>query len=145
MATSGCVGGRGIVFFGPCEFFKSRESWQSDASCPAFKRGSCATRPQGADYSITILNEQFKRKVISVDPTNGYVRELELSLTCEITVRDKDGKLVIPRQTLRFSRDYYFDELSAEFTADNRQLLENDLANNAAESIVLRLDVGSSK
>ena len=38
------------------------------------------------------------------------------------------------RQTLRFSRDYYFDELSAEFTADNRQLLEDDLADNAAES-----------
>ena len=95
-------------------------------------------------YLITILNERFKRKVISVDPVNGYVRELELSLNCEITVRDKDGKLVIPRQTLRFSRDYYFDELSAEFTADNRQVLENDLANDAADSIVLRLGVGSS-
>ena len=60
-------------------------------------------------------------------------------------MRDKDGKLVIPRQILRFSRDYYFDELSAEFTADNRQLLEDDLAGNAAESIVLRLDVSSAK
>ena len=107
-------------------------------------RGGRTTSQQGADYLITILNEQFKRKVISVDPVNGKVRELELSLNCEITVRDKDGRLVIPRQTLRFSRDYYFDELSAEFTADNRRVLENDLANDAAESIVLRLNVGSS-
>ena len=106
--------------------------------------GSWASTSREADYLITILNERFKRKVISVDPVNGYVRELELSLNCEITVRDKDGKLVIPRQTLRFSRDYYFDELSAEFTADNRQVLENDLANDAADSIVLRLGVGSS-
>ena len=51
---------------------------------------------QGADYSITILNEKFKRKVISVDPSNGYVRELELSLTCEVTVRDKDGNVYTP-------------------------------------------------
>ena len=108
-------------------------------------RGGRPTSKKEADYVINILNERFKRKVISVDPANGYVREVELSLTCEISVRDKDGKLVIPRQILRFSRDYYFDELSAEFTADNRQVLENDLANNAAESIVLRLDVGSSK
>lgn len=107
--------------------------------------GSWASTPQKADYLITILNERFKRKVISVDPVNGYVRELELSLNCEITARDKDGKLVIPRQTLRFSRDYYFDELSAEFTADNRQVLESDLANDAADSIVLRLSAGSSQ
>ena len=91
------------------------------------------------------MSERFKRKVISVDPANGKVREVELSLNCEISARDKDGKLVIPRQILRFRRDYYFDELSAEFTSDNRRNLENDLANDAAESIVLRLDVGGSK
>ena len=108
-------------------------------------RGGRPTSKKEADYVINILNERFKRKVISVDPANGYVREVELSLTCEISVRDKDGKLVIPRQILRFSRDYYFDELSAEFTSDNRQVLENDLANDAAESIVLRLDVGGTK
>ena len=108
-------------------------------------RGGRPTSKKEADYVINILNERFKRKVISVDPANGYVREVELSLTCEISVRDKDGKLVIPRQILRFSRDYYFDELSAEFTSDNRQYLENDLANDAAESIVLRLDVSSAK
>ena len=108
-------------------------------------RGGRTTSKKEADYFINILNERFKRKVISVDPANGYVREVELSLSCEISVRDKDGKLVIPRQILRFSRDYYFDELSAEFTSDNRQYLENDLANDAAESIVLRLDVSSAK
>ena len=99
---------------------------------------------QQADYAITILNERFKRKVISIDPVTGYVRELELNLSCEVTVRDRSGKLVIPRQTLRFSRDYYFDELSAEFTSNEREALENDLAQDAAESIVLRLDSGNS-
>ena len=99
---------------------------------------------QQADYSISILNERFKRKVISIDPVTGYVRELELNLSCEVTVRDRSGKLVIPRQTLRFSRDYYFDELSAEFTSNNREALEDDLARDATESIVLRLDPGNS-
>ena len=105
----------------------------------------CLPTEEFLENSETILNEQFKRKVISVDPANGKVREIELSLNCEISARDKDGKLVIPRQILRFRRDYYFDELSAEFTSDNRQVLENDLANDAAESIVLRLDVGGTK
>ena len=108
-------------------------------------RGGRTSSKKKADYFINILSERFKRKVISVDPANGKVREVELSLNCEISARDKDGKLVIPRQILRFRRDYYFDELSAEFTADNRQLLEDDLAGNAAESIVLRLDVSSAK
>ena len=39
----------------------------------------------------------------------------------------------------RFRRDYYFDELSAEFTSDNKRL-ERDLL-TMTESIVLRLDV----
>ena len=150
---SGCSGwqlrgvseGEALSFSAYVSFSRAEKVGRAMPRALRSRGGVLRSACQGADYSITILNEQFKRKVISVDPSNGYVRELELSLTCEITVRDKDGKLVIPRQTLRFSRDYYFDELSAEFTSDNRQVLENDLANDAAESIVLRLDVGSSK
>ena len=92
-----------------------------------------------ADYSINILNEQFRRRVVSIDPTTGYVREVELNLNCEIVVRDKNGSLVIPRQTLKLTRDYYFDELSAEFTSNQREALEQDLARDAANSIILRL------
>ena len=141
---SGCSGwqlrgvseGEALSFSAHVSFSRAEKVGRAMPNALRSRGGVSRAVSQGADYSITILNEQFKRKVISVDPSNGYVRELELSLTCEITVRDKDGKLVIPRQTLRFSRDYYFDELSAEFTADNRQLLEDDLADNAAESVV---------
>lgn len=97
---------------------------------------------QEADFSVNILNEQFRRRVVSIDPASGYVRELELNLNCEIVVRDKNGLLVVPRQTLKLNRDYYFDELSAEFTTNQRETLERDLASEAATSIVLRLDPG---
>ena len=59
-------------------------------------------------------------------------------------MRDKNGSLVVPRQTLRLSRDYYFDELSAEFTTNQREALERDLAADAATSIVLRLNPESA-
>ena len=153
VVLSGCSGwqlrgvseGEVLSFSAHVSFSRAEKVGRAMPRALRSRGGVLLNASQGADYSVTILNEQFKRKVISVDPTNGYVREVELSLTCEITVRGKDGELIVPRQTLRFSRDYYFDELSAEFTADNRQLLEDDLAGNAAESIVLRLDVGSSK
>ena len=153
VVLSGCSGwqlrgvseGEVLSFSAHVSFSRAEKVGRAMPRALRSRGGVLLNASQGADYSVTILNEQFKRKVISVDPTNGYVREVELSLTCEITVRGKDGELIVPRQTLRFSRDYYFDELSAEFTADNRQVLENDLANNAAESIVLRLDAGGSK
>ena len=152
LGLSGCSGWqlRGVsqgetLSFSAHVSFSRAEKVGRAMSRALLSRGGRTTSKKEADYFINILNERFKRKVISVDPANGKVREIELSLNCEISVRDKDGKLVIPRQILRFRRDYYFDELSAEFTSDNRRNLENDLANDAAESIVLRLDVGGSK
>lgn len=103
------------------------------------------TSKQDADFSVNILNEHFKRRVVSIDPASGYVRELELNFNCEIVVRDKNGLLVVPRQTLKLSRDYYFDELSAEFTTNQQETLERDLASDAATSIVLRLNLGNSR
>ena len=44
-------------------------------------RGGRTSSKKEADYFINILSERFKRKVISVDPANGKVREVELSLT----------------------------------------------------------------
>ena len=153
VVLSGCSGwqlrgvseGEVLSFSAHVSFSRAEKVGRAMPRALRSRGGVLLNASQGADYSVTILNEQFKRKVISVDPANGYVREVELSLTCEITVRGKDGELIVPRQTLRFSRDYYFDELSAEFTSYRARYLENDLANDAAESIVLQLNVGGSK
>ena len=112
---SGCSGwqlrgvseGEALSFSAHVSFSRAEKVGRAMPRALRSRGGHACRLPRGRLF-YKYLKREFKRKVISVDPANGYVRELELSLTCEITVRDKDGKLVIPRQTLRFSRDLLF-------------------------------------
>ena len=44
----------------------------------------------------------------------------------------------MPRQVMRLQRDYFFDELAAEFTTSRGEVIESDLAKDWAFSVVYR-------
>ena len=98
--------------------------------------------PSG-DYQVKIeLNEEsFDRRVLSVDPDNGKVREVELGLEVSFSVRGKDGKLLVPAQKLTWVRDYVFDESSLLGTTERADIIERELAEDAAQTIVRRLEM----
>ena len=141
----GVVDGEEVSFSAYVSFSRANRVGRAMNNALSSRGAVLAGSKSIADFSIEILNERFERRVLSIDPVSSKVRELELRLNCEIMVRDKEGLLIVPRQTLRLTRDYFFDELSAEFTTNQREILENDLAADAATSIILRLDPKKKK
>ena len=117
-----------------------RISSLSSAIIVAFRdRGiNIVSNSEDAELLVTILSSDFRRRVVSLDPRTGKVRELEIQLFSEVIVRSKESGLLIPRQVIRLQRDYFFDELAAEFTTTRGQVIESDLAKDWAFAVVYR-------
>ncbi len=106
-----------------------------------FNRGLSVTRSRSkADLVIELEDEHFERRILSVDPGTGKVREIELGLLAHFTVRAGDGRLLVPREPLQFQLDYVFDEGSLLGTVEQDNTVQQDLAESAATSLVFRLE-----
>ena len=108
-----------------------RELWLS---------GVAVRKNTEAEAILELTREEFDRRVISVDPDTGKVREIELSLEVGITVRNKAGDLLAPYQNLNWVRDFIFDETALLGTNEQEQVIRRGLAEDAAKTIVLRLE-----
>ena len=106
-----------------------------------YNRGLRVVRKRSlADLVIEIEDEKFERRILSVDPGTGKVREIELGLLAHFTVRSGDGKLLVPREPLTFQLDYVFDEGSLLGTVEQDNTVQQDLAETAATSLIFRLE-----
>ena len=92
-----------------------------------------------ADVVLELRDERFDRRVLSVDPGTGKVREVEVGLQALFSVRDAEGKLLLADETLTWSQDYVFDEGSLLGTVHQDRTLRRDLAERAATTLLLRL------
>lgn len=92
-----------------------------------------------SDVVIEVIGQRYRRRILSVDPDSGKVREIELGLTTDFVMRAGDGTLLIPRETLNWELDYIFDEGSVLGTREQDTVVQRDLADIAATSIVLRM------
>lgn len=95
---------------------------------------------ENADAVVEIKNEGFDRRVLSVDPDTGKVREIELGLEVEVTVRAPDGSLIAAPDTLHWEQDFVFDEGSLLGTEEVEQTVRYELAKNAAQALMLKLE-----
>jgi len=103
-------------------------------------RGLRVARRRGdAQVVVEIDGERYERRVLSVDPETGKVREIELALEAYFTVRSADGRLLVPREPLDWQLDYVFDEGSVLGTVEQDQTVQRDLAEIAATTLVLRV------
>ena len=106
-----------------------------------YNRGLRVVRKRNlADLVIEIEDERFERRILSVDPGTGKVREIELGLLAHFTVRSGDGRLLVPREPLTFQLDYVFDEGSLLGTVEQDNTVQQDLAETAATSLIFRLE-----
>jgi outer membrane lipopolysaccharide assembly protein LptE/RlpB len=92
-----------------------------------------------ADITIEVIGERFSRRILSVDPDTGKVREIELILRSDFAMRGNDGGLLVPRETVDWQLDYVFDEISVLGTVEQDTVVRSDLAVFAATAIVLRM------
>jgi outer membrane lipopolysaccharide assembly protein LptE/RlpB len=95
---------------------------------------------QDAEVILELTGEVFDRRVLSVDPISGKVREVEVGLEVGFSVRAKDGKLLAPFQKMRWVQDYVFDESSLLGTYEQQSTIQGELSQDAAATILLRLE-----
>ena len=102
-------------------------------------RGVVISSRADAELVIDVDSEQYDRRILSIDPSTGKVREVEVALRTYFSVRTGDGKLVIPREAINWQLDYVFDEISVLGTVEQDAIMRIDLAETAATAVALRL------
>jgi outer membrane lipopolysaccharide assembly protein LptE/RlpB len=93
-----------------------------------------------ADVVVDLQNEEFDRRVLSVDPDTGKVREVEIGLQVRFSVRTGGGELIHPSETLNWEQDFVFDENSVLGTVEQETRLRVNLAQDAARTIMVKLE-----
>jgi len=97
-------------------------------------------RRSQADVIVELAEERYERRVLSVDPDTGKVREVEVTLSTQIAVRAKDGSLISAPETFRWTEDFVFDEGSLLGTVEVEQNLRVEMAKAAGRALVLKLE-----
>ncbi len=94
-----------------------------------------------AEYVITLSNEHFDRKVLSVSPDTGKVEEYEITYYALMTIQGTDGKTLVSSEPVTAERDYTFDEDAVLSKFTEERVLQTDIAKQAAATVLRRLQV----
>jgi LPS-assembly lipoprotein len=92
-----------------------------------------------ADYIVTLSNESFNRKVLSVSPTTGKVEEYEVTYTAMLKITSPDESSTARTEPVSASRDYTFDEGSVLGKFKEESVLKKDIAKQVAATVLRRL------
>ena len=95
---------------------------------------------EAAQYVLSLGRQKLERRVLSVSATTGKAEEYQLILSVLISITGPDGESLLSDQIIRVSRDYTFDEDAVLGKSSEEEVLLGDLANQAADQILSRLD-----
>jgi LPS-assembly lipoprotein len=98
-----------------------------------------AASPQQADIIVTVGNEAYDRRVLSVDPDTGKVREYEIDIFAALSAVKGDGTVLLDKDEVHLQRDYVFEEGTALGKFAEEETLQADLREDAAQTILRRL------
>jgi LPS-assembly lipoprotein len=102
-------------------------------------------KPALAEAVVTLRDERFEQRVLSVDPRTGKVREYELAYRVDLMVADAKGHSLLAAQSIDLLRDYTFDETAALAKSDEEQLLRQEIIQDAAATVLRRLETIRAK
>ena len=92
-----------------------------------------------ADYIITLSNESFDRKVLSVSPTTGKVEEYEVTYAAMLKITSPDESSNARAEPVSARRDYTFDEGSVLGKFKEESVLKKDIIKQVAATVLRRL------
>ena len=93
----------------------------------------------GADYTLSLENENYDRSVLSISPRTGKAEEFQLTLTARISLAKADGADLISNELISVSHDYLFDEDALLGKASEENVLRANLRRLAATDIIQRV------
>ncbi|NIR98929.1 MAG: hypothetical protein GWO03_13085 [Gammaproteobacteria bacterium] len=88
---------------------------------------------------LQVSKVRFHRRVLSVSPRTGKVREFELHYGLVMSVTDKEGRELVPRQRLEEVRDFVFDETDVLGKSSEQALLREEMQRDLIQQILRRL------
>lgn len=94
---------------------------------------------EGADVILTVGQETYDRRVLTVDPNTGKEREFELSYSIPLSARDGTGAVILPQQTLTLLRDYVFDSDQLIGASREESVLRGEMRRDAAQQVLFKL------
>ncbi len=94
-----------------------------------------------ADARFEVNNETFDRRVLSVDPDTGKVREYVLAYTATVQIKRADGSVMLEPQTVRQVRTYVFDEAAVVGSQNEQEALHREMRLSAVQQVLRRLQL----
>ena len=93
----------------------------------------------GPAAELRILDTGRQRRVLSVRAT-GKVQEYELAQRLAFEVRAADGSTLLPRQTLRATRDYLYDPNDPLGKSGEEAILYREMQSDLVRLLLRRLE-----
>ncbi len=92
-----------------------------------------------ADYIITLSNESFHSKVLSVSPTTGKAEEYEITYTATLEIVDKSEGVTTSTESISAVRGFTFNQGAILGKIEEEAILKQDIAKQVAVSVLRRL------
>ena len=92
-----------------------------------------------ADYIVTLSNESFNRKILSVSPATGKVEEYEVTYAAMLKITTLDESSTARTEPVSATRDYTFDEGSVLSKFREESVLKKDITKQVAATVLRRL------
>lgn len=98
--------------------------------------GKLAASPEQAGVVVKILNEEFRRRVLSLS-SRGRSNEYELDYLLEYEL-EKGGKVLLERQPIRLRREYFNDQQDIIAKDNEEKVIRTEMYQQAIQSILTR-------
>jgi len=106
---------------------------------------SVSSKPGDDALRLVLSNEQFDRRVLSVDPSTGKVREYEVGLKAKVSARDAQGNNLLKDQDVSQIRDFIFDENAVLGTYQEEAVLRKELTRDTAAQVLRLLQAANAR
>jgi LPS-assembly lipoprotein len=93
----------------------------------------------GADVVLTMGNERYDRRVLSVDPSTGKEREFQLAYSVDVRAVTRDGRTLIAPQVVTLQRDFVFERDALLGASREETVLREEMRRDAVQQILYRL------
>ena len=102
-----------------------------------FSGGTLTANPAEAELILQIYESKMRRNEISITQ-RGTANEYELDYRLDYELRTKDGKAVLPRDTLELNRDYFNPQIDVIGKAEEESDLMQGIYKEAVRTILRR-------
>ncbi len=92
-----------------------------------------------AGARLVVDAESFDRRVLSVDPDTGKVREYSLAYTATLHIERADGSILLAPYTVRQTRNFVFDETAVIGAENEENTLRREMRLSAVQQVQRRI------